>query len=145
MKGYKMSDFGGGYDRFADIRSHAHWAYTNLDSRFEPDEIDYADHLRDKIKHPTTGMLAMREQERNYGIDSPIRYKSRVNYFEKRNPKTKMLADEFNSIMKKTYPKTRNIRKYIVKHDRVKLDEVVKDIKTSKFMKKLIYFLYKTK
>ena len=47
--------------------------------------------------------------------------------------------------MKKLYPHTRKIREYIINHDRVKLDEIVRDVKTSKLVKKIIYFIKKTK
>lgn len=134
-----MSEIGDGFSRFDNIRRNAYWALTELDSRLPLDSStieDYSRHIKDKINHPTTGMLAMREMERK-PLNYPLSYRSNLDMFEKRIAETSELTQEFNELMDKLYPKTRKLREYIIKHDRVKLN-FIKPKSGNKIFKKLV-------
>ncbi len=139
-----MNELESYYSQIDKIRRNALWARIHMDTRFTPDDIaseDYLNHLNDKIKNPTRGMLAMREQEKR-PLNYPLKYAQNKDLFEKEISETKAATEEFNNLVDKLYPKTKRIRKYIIDHDRVVFDKV-KPSKGTKLIRKFLYLIHK--
>lgn len=116
------------YKQFNKIIHNAYWARYEIDSRLQLDDSAincYTKHFKDKIKHPTTGMLAMRDISKK-PLNYPMAYNTKINILEKQITQTAKLTQEFNNLINTLYPKTRKIREYIINHDKVVIGEIKK-------------------
>lgn len=117
--------------RYGNVRRNAHWYNAVLDTRLKPDieadAIEVIDHYNDCQKNPTIGLLTRKQAETN-------------NYpeFRKRNQKIfnqakgiKELKEQFEKTFNETlYPRTKNIRKYLIEKEFVVLDCVKPRVKS---------------
>ncbi len=87
----------------------------------EHDIKDYCCHLGDKLNHPTTAMLAMREQ--NCDIYSAP-YNRNKKMLEEKIFSTRTIHNVAEERINDLYGKTRKIREYIIERKRVVLDRV---------------------
>lgn len=124
----KMNKLITGFTPFDNVRRNAYWAHTEIDSRFPLDESTinfYSKHLKDKIKHPTNGMLAMREMSKT-SKNYPMAYDTKMKILNKQIARTAKLFKKYNDLINTIYPKTKKIREYIINHDKVVLHKVKK-------------------
>ena len=126
-----------GAPRFENIRRNAHWTHAHLDTRLSWDvdwTNDAVSHLEDCKENPTRGLLARHEAEKN-GIYYPYFYeRNKKNML--RNHKINQLSDEFDSQLKKMYPKTLKARMFLIETESVVLGTVKKH---SSFLKKILF------
>lgn len=113
-------------DRFKAIRTRAERAITSLDTPLRPDEDStkyLADHLRDCLKHPTTGLMAYNDAFISRGQEYPVYYRQNL-AMAKNFPDIKNLMNALNDKLKELYPKTRKARDFIIETDRIKFDAI---------------------
>ena len=119
-------EIGGGPSTYESVRDNAYWTRVHWDTSLWPDVYSaktYKAHLQDCIDNPTVGFLARRQ----YITKKPMNYSD----FAWRNQKimendesVKKLKIELETILKRDFKKTRALRRYIINHDRVVLDEI---------------------
>lgn len=110
-------------------RQNARWTRDELDTRFFPDEYGeyfYAKHLENSIEHPTIGMLAMHEAKNKPLINYPHHFTRNQKILENESSEVKLLAQTFNDIVDFVYPRTKKIREFIIKNNRIDFDTVKK-------------------
>ena len=111
-------------DRFKRIRTRAERAITALDTTLSPDEDSakyLADHLRDCLKHPTTGLMAYNDAFITRGQEYPVYYRKNLEMVKK-FPDIKNLMNALNDKLKELYPKTRKARDFIIETNRIRFD-----------------------
>lgn len=113
-------------DRFKIIRTRAERVITALDTPLSPDgdSAKYlADHLRDCLKHPTTGLMAYNDAFISRGQNYPVYFRKNLETVKK-FPDIKNLMDTLNDKLKELYPKTRKARDFIIESNRIKFDAI---------------------
>lgn len=111
-------------DRFKSIRTRAERVFTALDTPLSPDEDStkyLAEHLRDCLKHPTTGLMAYNDAFINRGQNYPGYYRRNLEAVKK-FPNIKNLMNALNDKLKELYPKTRKARDFIIETNRIRFD-----------------------
>ncbi len=111
-------------DRFKAIRTRAERAITALDTPLSPDEDStkyLADHLKDCLKHPTTGLMAYNDAFISRGQEYPVYYRKNLE-MAKKFPDIKNLMNALNDKLKELYPKTRKARDFIIETNRIHFD-----------------------
>ena len=84
---------------------------------------DYKKHMKDRIEYPTTARLAKHElfDRARKVYDTNIIWRNEQIVLNQ-DPEAAQLAKALKQKMKKLYPKTRKVREYIIKDDRISLD-----------------------
>ena len=113
-------------DKYYDVRKHAirtkYWLERKpLTREGERSEI-FARHLKDAIKHPTSGMLAYQSLMAEGFKDEEL-YNRNVD-FMLNDEKMQKLLHKLKALIKHWYPQTRTTRRFIMKTGRVAFDEV---------------------
>lgn len=111
-------------DRFKSIRTRAERVITALDTPLSPDEDStkyLAEHLRDCLKHPTTGLMAYNDAFIRRGQNYPGYYRRNLEVVKK-FPDIKNLMNALNDKLKELYPKTRKARDFIIETNRIRFD-----------------------
>ena len=127
----------------SNVRSYAKSAAHELDTRFYPDdycEYYYAKHLENTLRQPTIGMMALQEAKTKPRLNYPYHFDRNKKIIEEKsntvNKMKKMLDDTINSL----YPKTKEIREFIITHNRIEFDKVKKAKGLNLFEKLSLFF-----
>lgn len=128
--------------RYENIIYNAHWNNISLDTKFHPDASDVStaiNHLEDCKNFPTVALLARKKYRTNNYPD----YFQRNLYELYNSSKWVRNADrEYRENFHSMYPKTGNIRKFLINSESIVLDYVKPVKKTFKraFMKMINKF-----
>ncbi len=116
----------GPFPKYENARSNAYWSKVHIDTSFMPDIDDiepYKEHIKDCYEHPTSGMMAHRKYITGKAMNYPVYAKRNKKFFDNQQ-EIKDLQKSFKTKMKTLYPKTMQIREYIINNDRIKFDFV---------------------
>lgn len=116
----------GPFPKYENTRSNAYWSRVHIDTSFMPDIDDieaYKEHIKDCYVHPTSGMLAHRKYITAKPMDYPGYAKRNKKFFDNQQ-EIKDLQKSFKARIKALYPKTMQIREFIINNDRIKFDYV---------------------
>ena len=116
----------GVFPRFEDVKRNAFWAKAAMDTTLRVDKRSletYKAHLQDCEKNPTIGLLANKQYITNFSMNYGETARRNQRYME-RQPEIDMLQKSIKSKVNELYPKTKNIRQYIIDNGRVILDNM---------------------
>lgn len=124
------------------VKETAQEVAKNLDTSWLQDlpYIAYKHHLMDCLECPTRGLLA-RHQFINCteGVVNVSRYKKNKKQIQQ-HPTFKRLQAELDSMIDTLYPKTKKLRKFIIKNNRIDYDTVTVEKKLTLLDKIKILF-----
>lgn len=96
--------------------------------------FQHKEHLKDCNNNPTVGLLARRKYITKKPMDYPVHASRNIHHIEKQ-PEIESLNNSLKNKINELYPKTKQIRQYIINSDRVVLDEVKRSKKYTIFNK----------
>ena len=120
---------------------------TSLDANWASHKTaaDYKNHLQDRIEYPTTARLAKHElfdKARKFHDENIIWRNEQI--VLNQDPDAAKLAKTLKQKLNKLYPRTKKVREYIIKDDRLSLD-CVKPAKGFSIWDRIGIFLTKIK
>lgn len=125
--------------RYNNVRTIAKLVRKELDTRFYPDEHGkyyYEKHLENALQHPTSAMIAMQEAKRKPLLNYPNFFERNIKIIEEKSGEVKTLKNSLNDIIDFLYPRTKNLREYIINNNRIEFD-TIKRVKKCNFINKL--------
>ena len=128
---------------YRDIRYNAKLVREELDTRFYPDdygEYFYEQHLKDTIKKPTAGMMALQEAKSKPLLDYPLFFTRNKEILEEKSSSIRTLKKALDDTIQFLYPKTGKIREFIIEQERIAFDTIKKSKGYNWFDKLKLFF-----
>lgn len=118
-------------ENFCALKDNANWSNAYIDSKNKITKKNmsvYINHLKNCEEHLTTGLLAKRQYITGKEWKNPISARINIHILEKQ-PEVDTLQKNIKEKINTLYPKTKQIREYIINNDRVVLDTTKKSKK----------------